>query len=86
MSSDEQSHDVVHVLHTSDLSSPLCGQVSLPRIEPARPTEMRFDADYLQWGDYAAKCKTGPSKWFNEHPSLPAAARAPAKYPWGQWE
>ena len=53
------------------------------RIEPTRPTNMRFDSDYLQWGDYNSKCKTAPSAWFNEHASLPPSARLPSKYPWG---
>lgn len=58
---------------------------SLSRVGPTRPTSMRFDADYLQWGDYASKCRTAPSAWFNEHPSLPEAAKQPTKFPWGEW-
>ncbi len=32
-----------------------------------------------------SRCRTMPSAWFNDHPSLPAAAREKSKYPWGEW-
>eukprot|EP00195_Chlamydomonas_chlamydogama_P008194 CAMPEP_0202903836 /NCGR_PEP_ID=MMETSP1392-20130828/26615_1 /ASSEMBLY_ACC=CAM_ASM_000868 /TAXON_ID=225041 /ORGANISM="Chlamydomonas chlamydogama, Strain SAG 11-48b" /LENGTH=449 /DNA_ID=CAMNT_0049591179 /DNA_START=180 /DNA_END=1526 /DNA_ORIENTATION=+ len=55
---------------------------ALNRVEPVRPTHMKFEADYQKWSDYNNKCRTAPSAWYNEHPAVPAAAKAPTKYPW----
>ncbi|GAX78975.1 hypothetical protein CEUSTIGMA_g6415.t1 [Chlamydomonas eustigma] len=67
------------------LGTALDMEKTLNRVEPTRPTSMRQDASYLQWADYAPKCRTGPSAWFNQHPSLPEAAKRQTKNPWGEW-
>ena len=57
----------------------------LSRVEPTRPTSRKFDASYLELGSYS-KCRTMPSFWYNEHPSLPESVRtAQHKFPWGEW-
>uniref|UniRef100_A0A7R9V4H7 EF-hand domain-containing protein n=1 Tax=Chlamydomonas euryale TaxID=1486919 RepID=A0A7R9V4H7_9CHLO len=57
--------------------------MSLARVEPTRPTHIKPGASFCEWGDYASNCRTAPSKWFNEHPAVPVAAKVPCKYPWG---
>jgi hypothetical protein len=57
----------------------------LSRVEPTRPTSRKFDATYEELGSYT-NCRTMPSYWFNEHPSLPESVRVgKTKYPWGEW-
>ena len=46
--------------------------MSLNRVEPVRATKVLPRDDYTAWGDYSRNCRTGPTRWYNEHPAAPA--------------
>ncbi|KAG2495165.1 hypothetical protein HYH03_006772 [Edaphochlamys debaryana] len=72
--------------HELDLKKTLGAPVdvarSLARTEPVRDTKVLPNADYVQWCDYAANCRTGPTGWYNKHPAAVAQDSGDHKYPW----
>lgn len=64
------------------LGQPMDVQCSMARVEPVRDSKVLPGSDYVMWGDYAANCRTAPTKWYNQHPAALAQDSGEHKYPW----
>lgn len=64
------------------LGAPLDLDLPLNRVEPVRGTKVLPGAGYVEWGGFAATCRTAPQRWFSEHPAALAQDTGSHKYPW----